>query len=90
MGGGDGDLYRLSQQLDYRKNVAEGSPFTLRGDEVVQPEFAVDLLQSKVNGIVVKLGLGYSVGGDRSGQPRKLSFGLAPAATSFTRGIGVS
>ena len=90
MGGGDGDLYWLSQQLACRKNVAECSPLTLWGDEVVQPEFAVDLLQPKMNGVVVKLGLGYAVGGDRSGQPRKLGFGLTPAAASLARGIGIS
>ena len=29
------------------------SPLTLRGDEVVQPEFAIDLLQPKMDGVVV-------------------------------------
>ena len=90
MGGGDGDLYRLSQQLVCGENVAEGSPLTLWGDEVVQPEFAINLLQPKVDGVVVKLGLRYTVGGDRSGQPRKLGLGLAPTAASLTRGIGIS
>lgn len=70
--------------------MAEGLPLALRGDEVIQPEFAVDLLQSKVDGVVVKLGLRYAVGRDRSRQPRKLSFGLAPAAAFLTWSIGIS
>ena len=90
MGGGDGDLHRLSQQLIYEKNVAEGSPFTLRGDKVVQSEFAVDLLQPEVDGVVVKLGLRHTVRGDCSGQARKLSLGLTPTTASLTRGIGIS
>ena len=90
MGGGDGDLHRLSQQPVCGENVAEGSPLTLGGDEVVQPEFAIDLLQPKVDGVVVKLGLRHAVGGDRSGQSRKLGLGLAPTTATFTRGIGIS
>ena len=46
VGGGDGDLYRLSQQLVSRENVAEGSPFAFRRDKVVQPEFAIDLFHT--------------------------------------------
>jgi hypothetical protein len=65
----------------------EGSPLTLRGDEVVQPEFTIDLLQPKVDGVVVKLGLRHAVGGDRGGKPRELSLGLAPTTASLTRGI---
>ena len=47
--------------------MAKGSPLTFRGDEVVQSEFTIDLLQPEVDGIVVKLGLRYAVGRDRSG-----------------------
>ena len=70
--------------------MSKGSPLALWGDEVVQSEFAIDLLQPEVDGVVVELGLRYTVGGDRSGEPRKLGLGLTPTATSLTRGIGIS
>lgn len=47
--------------------MAGDSPLALWGDEVVQPEFSVDFLQPKMDGIVVELGLRYAIGGDRSG-----------------------
>ena len=50
--------------------MADGSPLAFWGDEVVQSEFTIDLLQPKVDGIVVKLGLGYAVGRDCSRKPR--------------------
>ena len=47
--------------------MAKGLPLTFRGDEVVQSEFTIDLLQPEVDGVVVKLGLRYTVGRDSGG-----------------------
>ena len=68
----------------------DGSPLTLRGDEVIQPKFSIDLLQPQMDSIIVELCLGYAIGGDRSRQPRELSLGLTPTTTSLTRGIRIN
>ena len=47
--------------------MADGSPLTLWGDEVVQPKFSVNLLQPKMDSVIVELGLRYAVGGDGGG-----------------------
>lgn len=70
--------------------MADGSPLTLRGDEIVQPKLSIDLLQPKVNGVVVELGLRYAIGRDRGGQSWQLSLGFAPTTTSLTRGVWVN
>ena len=53
--------------IGQQESVAEGSPLTLLGDQVAQPEFVIDLFQPKADGIIIELSLRHTVGRDRSG-----------------------
>lgn len=60
-------------------------PFALWGDEVVKPQLAVDLLETEVDGVVVKLSLRYTAGGDGGGKTWNIDLGIAPTTPTLAR-----
>jgi hypothetical protein len=65
-------------------------PLALRRNVVIQPELAVDLLETVMNGVVVELGLGDTLGVNGRGETWDFTLGsVAPAATLFARSIRI-
>lgn len=64
-------------------------PFSLGRYEVVQPELAVDLFQSEMNGIIVKVSLRDTVGRNGCREPGDFSLGVSPTAATLSWGVRI-
>lgn len=70
--------------------ITKHLPFTLGRDKVIQPELPVDFFQPQMNGVVVEMSLGDTVGGDGGRQSRNLGLRVTPTTASLSWGIWVS
>jgi hypothetical protein len=66
------------------------APLSLRGNIVIQAQFAIDLFQSELDRIVIQLRLRDACSRDRRGQSGNFGLGIAPAAPPFSGGIRIS
>ena len=57
---------------------------------MIEAQLAVDLFETEVNGVVVKLSLRDTSGRNSSRQARNFTLGIAPTATSLARSVWVS